>query len=85
MKQLLESQICQALDDHSIYCLGLTVADLPCVDCFPVLSDALHICTFLFQVHCTQEMHLELVYPLCVASTQYSALCLCTRFMLYVL
>lgn len=37
MKQLLESQICQALDDHSVYRLGLTV-----VDWFLVLSDALH-------------------------------------------
>lgn len=62
MKQLLESQICQALDDHSIYCLGLTVADLPCVDCFPMLSDALHVCTFLFQVHCTQDC----IWSLCI-------------------
>lgn len=73
MKQLLESQICQALDDHRIYHLGLTVADLPCVDCFLVLSDAFHICTFSFQLHCTQDCIWSLCIP-CVSQVLHTVL-----------
>lgn len=63
MEQLLESQICHALDNQSICHLGLTVADLPRVNCFLVLSDALYVCTFSFQLHCTQDCIWSLYVP----------------------
>lgn len=40
---------------------------------------------FLLSTPFHPGLHLELVYPLCVASTPYSALGLCTRFMFYML
>lgn len=40
---------------------------------------------FLLSTPLHPGLHLKLVYPPCVAGPPYSALCLCTRFMLYVL